>query len=174
MWVTLLAYSASSFVDFSLVFMQTKCPAREWRKRVLSRDLIFLWRPSSETCSLSGKTGSLSGKFMCCGWSICPLSPGVCGYRFIGEGEGEWMTTSSLTSVESSEIQTWVVNRRLLVLLEVHLHEKLRTLPGQSWFTLGVVKKQNNSKQTALVIKGRGASEYSTDTIFVPDFQPVA
>ena len=61
-----------------------------------------------------------------------------------------------------------------MVLLEVHLHEKLRTLPGQSWLTLGVVKKQNKSKQTALVIKGRGASEYSTDTIFVLDFQPVA
>ena len=50
MWVTLLAYSALSFVDFSLVFTQTKYQAREWRKRVLGRDLMFLWRPSSETC----------------------------------------------------------------------------------------------------------------------------
>ena len=42
MWVTLLSYSAISFVDFSLVFMQTKCQAREWRKRALSRDPMFL------------------------------------------------------------------------------------------------------------------------------------
>ena len=33
---------------FSLVFRQ--CQAREWRTRVLGRDLMFLWRPSSETC----------------------------------------------------------------------------------------------------------------------------
>ena len=145
LWVTLLVYSALSFADFSLVFRQTKCQAREWRKRVLDRDLMSLWRPSSETCR----------QLAICLSSWCGVGePSVHWVRslwvwFHWVGGGGWRTTSSLTSVGSSEIQTWVINQSLVVLLEVHLHEKLRTLPGQSWFTLGVVKKQKSTKTRA-------------------------
>ena len=152
MWVTLLVYSALSFVDFSLVFRQ--CQAREWRKRVLGRDLMFLWRPSSETCrQLAIFLGSWCGV----GDPFVHWAQESVGAVSLGRGRGNgWPLTSSLTSVGFSEIQTWVVNQRLVVLLEVHLHEKLRILPGQSWFTLGVVKKKKNkSKQTTLVIRGQ-------------------
>ena len=144
LWVTLLVYSALSFADFSLVFRQTKCQAREWRKRVLDRDLMSLWRPSSETCR----------QLAICLRSWCGVGePSVHWVRslwvwFHWVGGGGWRTTSSLTSVGSSEIQTWVINQSLVVLLEVHLHEKLRTLPGQSWSGRYFGRSNNNNKTT--------------------------
>ena len=159
MWVTLLVYSALSFVDFSLVFRQ--CQAREWRKRVLGRDLMFLWRPSSETCrQLAIFLGSWCGV----GDPFVHWAQESVGAVSLGRGRGNgWPLTSSLTSVGFSEIQTWVVDQRLVVLLEVHLHEKLRTLPGQSWSgryfgrsnKTTTTKTPNKSKQTTLFIKGQ-------------------
>lgn len=54
------------------------------------------------------------------------------GYCYSGWRVEHWRATFILTLIESAEIQTWQVNQGAVSLLKVYLHEKLRTLPGQS------------------------------------------
>ena len=159
LWVTLLVYSALSSADFS-GFQANQTPGKRMEEESSGRDLTFLWRPSSETCR----------QLAVCLGSWCGVGePSVHWVRslwvwFHWVGGGGWRTTSSLTSVGSSEIQTWVINQSLVVLLEVNLHEKLRTLLGRAdqAGTLGVAATTTNQQtenlkqeQTTFFIKGQ-------------------